>query len=179
MIEQGIRDFAVAKRKAADRLGARARNVLPSNAQIEARLAERQRIFEPDGHPGRLESLRRVAADLMGDLSEFETRLVGAVLAGTATINAVIELHVFCDAAEEVAFALQSRAIDFRSSQKRYRMSRKDNVDAPAYRFKASGQEVLLVVFPVDGIRQAPLSPVDQKPMRRARREQVLALGAL
>jgi len=34
------------------------------------------------------------------------------------------------------------------------------------------------VVFPVDGIRQAPVSPVDGRPMRRADTAEVAALLA-
>ena len=48
--EHGIQDFALAKRKAAERLGVRAQaGALPSNEEIQERLIERQRIFEPEG----------------------------------------------------------------------------------------------------------------------------------
>ena len=51
MVEHGIQDFSLAKRKAAERLGVRANaGALPSNAQIQERLVERQRIFEPEAH---------------------------------------------------------------------------------------------------------------------------------
>src|SRR5689334_9467185 len=80
MAEQGIRDFALAKRKAAERLGLGARGALPSNAQVQERLMARQRLFEPEVHEARIAKLRRVAADVMGSLEEFRPRLVGAVL---------------------------------------------------------------------------------------------------
>jgi hypothetical protein len=38
------------------------------------------------------------------------------------------------------------------------------------------GEPVEATVFPIDGIRQAPLSPINGKPMRRADEKQVEAL---
>ena len=45
MIEQGIRDFLFAKRKAAERFGVTDSAVLPKNTEIEAALREHQRLF--------------------------------------------------------------------------------------------------------------------------------------
>ena len=91
MIEHGIADYRMAKRKAAERLAVSRTRTLPSNAQIEACLAERQRIFEPATQSDRVGRLRQVAADTMQMLSLFEPRLVGPVLSGTATSNSPIE----------------------------------------------------------------------------------------
>ena len=87
MIEHGIADFGVAKRKAAERFAVRSAGALPTNAEIEQCLAERQRIFEPITHAARIGELRRAAAQVMDLLAAFEPRLAGPVLAGTATIN--------------------------------------------------------------------------------------------
>ena len=103
MIEGGIEDFGLAKRKAAERFGVRSAGALPSNGEIQASLAERQRIFEPATHDQRLSELRRAAAQIMEYLAPFQPRLVGSVLAGTPTVNAPIELHVFSDSPELVA----------------------------------------------------------------------------
>jgi hypothetical protein len=183
MSEQGIRDYSIAKRKAAERFGVRSRGALPSNEEIEERLAERQRIFEPQDRIARLRGLRRSAISLMEALAPYRPRLAGSVLAGTATINAVIELHAFCDTPEDVSAALDRLGIDYRSAQKRYRFTRENACAMPAYRFLSfvAGErpaEVLLVVFPEKGIRQAPLSPVDHQPMRRADCAGVRALDA-
>ena len=126
MAEHGIRDFALAKRKAAERLGLGARGALPSNAQVQERLAARQRLFEPDVHDARIAKLRRVAADVMGSLEQFRPRLVGAALDGTATINSAIELHVFSDSPEIVAATLEASGSRLHDSQRRYRFGRDD-----------------------------------------------------
>ena len=178
MIEHGIRDFATAKRKAAERLRIHTRGALPSNALVEERVATRQRIFEATVHAERLSELRRIALRVMDELEDFEPRLVGPVLAGTATINAVIELHAFCDQVELVATALTRRNYDYRSVERRCRFARAAIVRVPGLRFIVERHEVLVEVFPEDGIRQAPLSPIDQRPMRRAGRAAVADLFA-
>ena len=50
MAEHGIHDFLAAKRKAAERLGVTENAALPKNTEIEAALAEYQRLFEGETH---------------------------------------------------------------------------------------------------------------------------------
>ena len=44
--------------------------------------------------------------------------------------------------------------------------------------FEIDAQMIDATVFPVDGIRQAPISPVDGRPMRRADASELEALLA-
>jgi len=177
MVESGIDNFGLAKRKAAERLGARGAGALPTNAQIEASVVERQRLFDPESHDQRLTELRRIAADVMLELESFGPRLVGAVLAGTATINSPIELHVFADAPELVAATLEDEGSGgLRDVQRRYRLDADTVVQMPGFSFSRDREQVEVIVFPERGAHHAPLSPVDQRPMRRAGRGAVLAL---
>jgi hypothetical protein len=178
MAESGIENFGLAKRKAAERLGIRGAGALPTNAEIQLCLAERLRIFEPDDTQGRLESLRRVAADVMLELEPFAPRLVGAVLAGTVTVASGVELHVFADAPELVAAELERNGTPVRDCQRRYRLDAATTVQRPGFCFERDGEEIEVFVFPERSAHHAPLSPVDQKPMRRAARAAVLALLA-
>jgi hypothetical protein len=178
MIEHGILDFGLAKRKAAERLAVTAFGALPSNSQIEACLAERQRIFEPDSHADRLEHLRRVALELMRELAGFEPRLAGPVLNGTATTSSRIELHVFAASAEAVAFRLELHRYRPSTGQQRFRFGGGRQMQVPAYRFQAEGVAVVMPVFPEHGIREAPLSSVNRRPMARASRREIEALLA-
>jgi hypothetical protein len=177
MVEHGIQDFALAKRKAAERLGVRAgAGALPSNAQIQERVVERQRIFEPDGRDERLVKLRSVATGVMEMLEPFRPKLVGAVLDGTATVNTAIELHVFSDAPEAVAAALEVQGYRLHDSQRRYRFGREITEQIPGFELMVDDEELQVMVFPERGSSHSPLSPVDGKPMRRASRSAVMAL---
>jgi hypothetical protein len=176
MVEHGIRDFALAKRKAAERLGLRGRGAMPSNAQVQERVAQRQRLFEPDVHDARIAKLRRVATEVMGDLEAFRPRLVGPVLDGTATINAVIELHVFSDSPELVAEALHAVGHRVHNRQRRYRFGPDVSQQIPGFGLLLEEEEIQVMVFRERGAHHAPQSPVDGRPMRRASRAAVIAL---
>jgi hypothetical protein len=168
MIEHGIVDYGLAKRKAAESLSVTGLGALPSNAQIEFCLAERQRIFEPDRHADRLWQLRDLALRVMRQLVGFEPRLTGPVLSGTATNNSRIELHVFATAPEVVADTLERHGHRLSPYAQRYRFGGGRQLQVPGYRFQADGAAVLMPVFGENGIREAPLSSVDRRPMARA-----------
>lgn len=168
MSEQGIDDFLSAKRKAAERLGVTDRASLPRNAEIEAALVENQRLFSADRHTDRLVSYRFAAREVLRSFSDFEPRVVGAVLTGAVSEGADLELHFFTDTPELVSLRFMDLSIPFRLVDRRVRMPGNGHVRYPGFRFLAGEVPILVLVFPRDGIRQAPCSPVDGKPMRRA-----------
>lgn len=176
MIEHGIVDYGLAKRKAAQRLSVATLGALPSNAQIEACLAERQRIFEGDGHADRVWELRRLALVVMDQLADFEPRLAGPVLSGTATNTSRIDVHVFAPSPEAVAFELERHGYRLSLCAQRYRFGGGRQAQVPAYRFRTDAATVLTPVFPEKGIREAPLSSIDRRPMARAARHEIEAL---
>ncbi len=116
MAEEGIDDFALAKRKAARRLGVAAREALPANDEIEAELRAYRALYQAEEHPGRIAELRRVALDAMRALERFNPYLTGAVLRGIAGPYAGIDLQLFPDNAKEVEIYLLERAIPYAAS---------------------------------------------------------------
>jgi len=176
MAEEWLSDFGQAKRKAAHRLGVTDRPALPSNREIELAVIDRQRLFGQDSRDDQLRRQRELAKQAMTLLAEFEPRLVGAVLKGTATEYSDINLHLFADATEDVALKLMAQGIPYESEEKRVRYS-DDRIEyRPVFRFEAAGAQVVATVFPFIGMRQPPQSPVDGRPMRRARLADVEAL---
>jgi hypothetical protein len=101
-------------------------------------------------------------------LEEFQPRLVGSVLTGTATDYSDINLHLFADRSESVAIRLIEIGVPHQFYERRVKMDAERSINYPALRFEASGRTVDVTVFPIDGIRQAPYSPVDGRPMKRA-----------
>jgi hypothetical protein len=176
MSEQGIDDYGLAKRKAAERLGATDIAVLPKNTEIEAALAAHQRLFEAHTHTSELSVLRRTALHAMRLLKRFDPRLVGPVLSGTASAHSEVNLHLFAEGAEPVALHLMEQGIPHRIAERRLRYEPNRLVAYPVIRFVAGNQPIDAVVFPVDGIRQSPASPVDGRPMRRADAAEVESL---
>jgi hypothetical protein len=176
MREQGVRDFLLAKRKAADRLGVVDRNALPANQEISAALAAQQRLFGGPAHEDNLRALREEALHAMALLERFKPRLVGPVLAGTATPHSDISLHVFAATPEEVAFMLIERGIRYRTGDRRVRLANGEYASYPSFEFDSGQVAVEATVFPEHGLREAPLCPISGGSMRRARRDEVEAL---
>ncbi len=84
MAEDGIDDFALAKRKAARQLGAAETESLPRNDEIEAELRAYRALYQADEHPQVIDELRRLALDAMRALERFSPYLTGPVLKGIA-----------------------------------------------------------------------------------------------
>jgi len=176
IVEQGIQDYRVAKKKAAQRLAMTERGSLPGNSEIEQAVAEHLKLFRADTHTSLLQSLRKAALSAMEMLSPFTPRLVGPVLAGTAREYSAVNLHVFADSAEQVAWTLQAVGIDYKPFERRYK-SRKGRTDTyAAFSFIHDDSAIEATVFPYDGIRQAPRCPIDGKPMKRADERKVRAM---
>ncbi len=168
MAEHGIRDFYVAKRKAAERYGVFEGGLLPKNIEIEEALAGYQRLFGGASHAESLLAQRSAALEAMEWLAEFEPRLVGPVRAGTATAHVDVQLHLFADRAESVALQLMDHGVPHEIGERRVKLNAERFLACPTIRFEMAGVAIEAIVFPRDGIRQAPASPLDGRPMRRA-----------
>jgi hypothetical protein len=166
--EQGIEDFRIAKTKAAERLGMRDRGSLPGNAEIDRALGEHLLLFGRESHLDLLAVLRRAALSAMELLAPFTPRLVGPVLHGTAAANSAVQLHVFADHAELVGERLLQQKVSYRPCERRMKCRRDRAESFAGYRFLHENAEIEATVFPVDGVRQAPISPIDGRPMKRA-----------
>jgi len=167
IVNHGVRDYRVAKQKAVERLGVNGRGSLPGNAEVEAAVAEHLQIFGGDSHQDLLRLMRTAALAAMELLAEFSPRLVGPVLVGTADENSAVNLHVFADSPEMLAMEIGDMGIQFRSYERRLK-SRRGQIEMYAgFEFSYRNETIQATVFPVDGIRQAPMSPIDGKPMRR------------
>lgn len=178
MIESGVRDFQLAKRKAADRLRLSDPRQMPGNDEIEQAMIEYQRLFRADIQPTHLQHLRSVALEAMRLLQRFRPCLVGPVLTGTADTHSDVSLHVFSDPPEEVALYLFERGIPHDDVERRLRLGKGDYARFPALRFIAGETAVEALVLPERERRHAPLSPVDGRPMQRATMDKVEELLA-
>ena len=168
MIDSGIRDFAMAKRKAAEHLNAQDTRQLPTNLEIEQAMVEYQRLFRASHQPQTLQKLREIAYNAMNFFREFKPRLVGPVLTGSADTNTPVTLHIFSDHVEAVNLLLMDKHIPFESRDKRYKIGIDNYEQYPSFEFFAEQAKIEVVVFPASKHYARPLSPIDGKPMQRA-----------
>lgn len=178
MAEGGIQDFHQARRKAAIRLGIHDEASLPRNVEIEQALREHQRLFAGTRQADALRTLRMAAVPALEFLQPFAPRLVGPVLEGTADADGPVHLHLHEDDADAVPRFLEEHGIPAQPRSRRLRWDRTRVIDVPVWGFSADGVSFELLVLPYDALRQAPLSPVDDRPMQRASLAQLRQLLA-
>jgi hypothetical protein len=166
--EEGLRDYRLAKLKAASRLGITDDTSLPKNAEIEDALREHQRLFRGNEQPRTLRRLREAALEAMRFFERHQPRLVGPVLDGTADEHSAVCLHLHDDRAEEIALFLREHGIPYEERTRRLRLERDVTADVPVFLFTADDSAIDITVLPYDRLRQAPLDRIDEKPMRRA-----------
>lgn len=169
MAEEGVVDFRVAKEKAARRLGAGgdARHHWPNNSEVEVELQARLNLFHGPDHAADLRQLREQALQAMLWLEDFQPRLTGPVLSGTATRHGVITLHLFVDTPESVIFFLMDQKTPYEESWQRLHFGDAPAEDYPCLKIEHGGAEIRLVIFGLDEDRRSPASPVDGKPLKR------------
>lgn len=166
--EEGIKDFYVAKQKAAERLHAPHTHNLPRNDEIKWALDQYQRLFKSDSQPSHLQQLRQSSLEAMQFFKHFEPRLVGPVLDGSANEFSDINLQLFADTPEELSIFLMEHHIPFELKQKKFSMADGKTIEQPSYEVVLEDVLIELSVFDRHGLRQAPTSPITGKPMQRA-----------
>ena len=113
MAEDGLEDFALAKRKAARQLGAEDTQSLPKNEEIETELRAYQALYQNEEQRERIQYLRQRALEAMQLLERFRPYLAGPVLSGTAGRYSDIDLQLFTDDGKAVEHFLLSRDIAY------------------------------------------------------------------
>jgi hypothetical protein len=166
MAEEGVHDYAYAKKKAGRQLGASENSVLPTNAEIEEEIRVYHQIYNADEQPIELEKLRKAALTTMQLFARFNPQLTGSVLDGTAGKFAQTDIHLFADSAKEVEMFLLNQQIPYESSEKSYRISDKPSKEkkekvrktVPVFTLETEFGFIKLSVFDVDDLRVATKS---------------------
>jgi hypothetical protein len=176
MAEDGINDFAYAKKKAGRQLGVSESSALPTNAEIEEEIRLYHNIYNADEQPLELAKLRKAALMTMQLFARFNPHLTGSVLDGTAGKFAQTNIHLFADSAKDVEIFLLSQQIPFNSSEKSYRVSDKPSKDkkekvrktVPVFTLETELGIQKISVFDVDDMRVAVKRTVDGSNAERA-----------
>lgn len=166
--EQGLRDFGLAKQKAAERLGISADVGLPSNKEVDQALRQHQSLFQSLEQPRWLRERRLAAVEAMTFFKDFEPRLVGAVLEGSADQYSAVCLHLFAQQPMEIAHWLEDRKIPFDVEERILRLDAQREMVVPVLKFTADDLAFDLTLLELDDLRQAPLDRVHGRSMRRA-----------
>ncbi|MEK9825798.1 MAG: hypothetical protein VW395_05890 [Methylotenera sp.] len=186
MAEDGISDYAYAKKKAGRQLGVLENSILPSNAEIEEELKLYNMLFLSEEQPENLRDLRNNALFTMQLLARFNPHLTGAVLDGTAGMLAETHIHLFADSVKDVEMFLLNQQIPFEVNEKSYRIMNDGKRDkkgdqrktVPVFTLETDKGLIKLSVFDIDDIRVATKRSGDGSNADRLNTDGVKALLA-
>lgn len=177
MAEDGIEDFAMAKRKAARQLGAGDTQSLPNNEEIESELRLYQSLYQGAEQRERVRFLRSQALAAMEQLADFKPYLTGPVLRGTAGRYADIDLQVFADSGKDLEIFLLNRKIPYQASASRHYSGNQERA-VSVLSMDWEGTPVRVAVYwPNDEFRSVKTSP-SGRPLERAGLDTVRILVA-
>ncbi|MBX9811728.1 MAG: nucleotidyltransferase domain-containing protein [Burkholderiales bacterium] len=177
MAEDGIENYALAKRKAARQAGMPDSRQLPTNDEIDAALRAYQQLYHEDEQRDRLRALRTKALKAMRELAQFNPYLTGSVLNGNAGKYADIDLQLFTDNAKAVELYLIDRRIPYKTTQSRL-YSGEEPRTFPVFTVNDDGTDILLTVLATHDLRVALRTSPGGKAIDRAKLQSVEILLA-
>lgn len=178
--EEGMRDYRLAKLRAAEQLGASLQGSnQPSNEEVETAIHNRIRLFDSGTQPALLKHHRQVALEAMDFLQDYNPYLTGPALEGTSSAHSAVTLFLSAESPEDVMFFLEDQRIPFQTHERRARFGSRKAEYYPLLRFFVDDVEVELMIFPHDDrFASAPISPITGKSAKRADRKKVSSLLA-
>jgi hypothetical protein len=132
IVEHGLADWSLAKRKAARQLMLEASCALPGDDEIQAALIAHHALFGGAAHAASLRQQRTQALRWMRELAMYDPLLTGGVAAGWASEHSDIRIELVADDAKAVELALINRGVPYRAGPALPHAAAELYVDTPA-----------------------------------------------
>jgi hypothetical protein len=168
MVEDGVEDYALAKKKAARQAGVADTRHLPGNDEIDDALKSYQRTFHAADQHDRLQELREKAVRAMQELAAFNPHLCGSVLSGSAGKYADINLQLFTDDAKAVELFLIGRGVAYKPGQTAL-YSGEARIMVPVFTMNDDGTDIEIVVLSPRDVRMPLKTSPAGKAIERAK----------
>jgi hypothetical protein len=177
IVQDGIEDRGLAKRKAARQLGYDQSRHMPDNDELDLALREYQSIYQPEAYAEQLRQLRALAAEWMLALDAFHPYLTGSILSGNAGPNAAVQIQLFAENPKSVEMYLLNQGLSFEQGQVRLVVAAEVRT-LPSYTLDDDGATVILTVLGDRDVRSPVRATPGGKIIERAKRQVVEALFA-
>ena len=165
--EKGIQQFGQAKFKAAKNLNAMNNGCLPSNSDIEKKLIEYYQLFRADVDFDHILYLRKIAFDVMHIFDNYLIYLVGPVANGSASFSSAINFHIASEDESEIIQTLIKNDLTHKPYDRKIKFNEKTIKQVNGIKTIYKKTDIELSIFNHKEIRHAPLSKIDNKPMKR------------
>ena len=129
IMEEGIKDYFFAKKKAAKSLGLNENVSLPTNLQIDKAIEEFHKIFNQDTNIEFLEHFKDQALNVMSLFKSFKPHLMNELTKGIIPKFPEIKINLFADNIKDIEYVLLNSEISYEFSEtKMYKKSGKNSI---------------------------------------------------
>jgi len=129
IMEEGIKDYFFAKKKAAKSLGLNENVSLPTNLQIDKAIEEFHKIFNQDTNIEFLEHFKDQALNVMDLFKGFKPHLMNELTKGIIPKFPEIKINLFADNIKDIEYVLLNSEISYEFSEtKMYKKSGKNSI---------------------------------------------------
>jgi len=113
IMEEGIKDYLYAKKKAAKSLGINENANLPTNSQIDKAIDEFNKIFNPNIDIEFLQQFKTQALELMSIFKNFKPHLMDQLSQGIIPKFPEIKINLFADNLKDVEYVLLNSDLSY------------------------------------------------------------------
>jgi hypothetical protein len=113
IMEEGIKDYLYAKKKAAKSLGINENANLPTNSQIDKAIDEFNKIFNPNIDIEFLQQFKTQALELMSIFKNFKPHLMNQLSQGIIPKFPEIKINLFADNLKDVDYVLLNSELSY------------------------------------------------------------------
>ena len=113
IMEEGIKDYLYAKKKAAKSLGINENANLPTNSQIDKAIDEFNKIFNPNIDIEFLQQFKTQALELMSIFKNFKPHLMDQLSQGIIPKFPEIKINLFADNLKDVEYVLLNSELSY------------------------------------------------------------------
>jgi hypothetical protein len=113
IMEEGIKDYLYAKKKAAKSLGINENANLPTNSQIDKAIDEFNKIFNPNIDIEFLQQFKTQALELMSIFKNFKPHLMNQLSQGIIPKFPEIKINLFADNLKDVEYVLLNSELSY------------------------------------------------------------------
>ena len=113
IMEEGIKDYLFAKKKAARSLGLNENVSLPTNSQIDKAIDEFNKIFNPNIDIEFLELFKTQALEIMNIFKNFKPHLMNQLSQGIIPKFPEIKINLFADNLKDVEYVLLNSELSY------------------------------------------------------------------
>ena len=113
IMEEGIKDYLYAKKKAAKSLGLNEKASLPTNSQIDKAIDDFNKIFNPNIDIEFLQQFKTHALEIMDIFKNFKPHLMNQLSEGILPKFPEIKINLFADNLKDVEYVLLNSELSY------------------------------------------------------------------